>query len=175
MFPPGCLALEPTGFRLEGRWFGAERLIAKGLEGSTGLAIFTATAGQPIDDWIRGHFDRDDVVSGYLIDALGSEIAEAAADWIERRIIDAAGARGLQCTNRFSPGYCGWPVDEQQALFSFLPADFCGIALTSTSLMIPMKSVSGVVGIGPDVERKEYACRVCDDEECFRRRSAFAG
>lgn len=171
VFPPGSLSLERSGFRLEGRWFGAERIITAGLEGSTGLAVFAATVGRPFDDWIREHFDRNDLVGGFVIDSLGSVIAEAAADWIERRIIGAASDRGLWCTNRFSPGYCGWPVDEQHDLFSFLPAGFCGIALTPTALMVPMKSVSGVIGVGSDVERKEYACRICDDEDCFRRRA----
>jgi hypothetical protein len=173
LFPPGRLSLERSGFHLEGVWFGAERVISGGLAGSTGLVLFTATAGAAFDDWIRTCFDRNDLVTGFLIDSLGSEVAECAADWIERRIMDAARDLGLGCTNRFSPGYCGWPVEDQQRLFSFLPEHFCGVSLTSTALMLPMKSVSGVIGIGPGVERKDYQCRICDHEDCYRRRAEF--
>ncbi|MCK7538940.1 MAG: hypothetical protein MZV63_52410 [Marinilabiliales bacterium] len=46
-------------------------------------------------------------------------------------------------TNRFSPGYCGWDVAEQHKLFSFFKDNFCGITLTESALMNPVKSVSG--------------------------------
>jgi hypothetical protein len=173
LFPPGTLILEERAFRLAGVRFDSRAIVAHSLRGSTGLAIFAVTAGRTYDDWIRAHFDRNDLVGGFLIDAIGSEIAEAAADRVEARIREAAAELGLSCTNRFSPGYCGWSVAEQPALFGFLPERFLGITLTSTSLMIPMKSVSGVVGLGADVTRADYPCRACSVEDCYRRRAEF--
>ena len=90
--------------------------------------------------------------------------------WVERRIRSDAEERGLGATRRFSPGYCGWSVAEQQELFSFLPDAFCGVTLTPSSLMIPVKTVSGIVGLGPGVVRSAYHCHVCDDDRCYHRR-----
>lgn len=37
--------------------------------------------------------------------------------------------------------------------------------------MEPIKSVSGIIGIGRRVEKNDYQCRVCEDQECIMRRS----
>ena len=76
---------------------------------------------------------------------------------------------GLKITNRYSPGYCNWPVSDQQILFLLLPEKFCGVTLTGSSLMIPIKSVSGVIGIGASVKMKEYTCDTCGMKDCTYR------
>jgi hypothetical protein len=75
----------------------------------------------------------------------------------------------MKITNRYSPGYCGWDVSDQHKLFSLLPNNFCGIKLTENALMIPIKSVSAVIGIGKNVERKDYQCSICEIEFCYKR------
>ncbi|MGE5125152.1 MAG: hypothetical protein ACM3PV_02595, partial [Betaproteobacteria bacterium] len=59
---------------------------------------------------------------------------------------------------------------EQQKLFRLLPPGFCSVSLTDTSLMRPIKTVSGVIGLGPAVHRSPYTCRMCDLEDCLYRR-----
>ena len=170
VFPPEAVILGPADFRIESTTFECGKRVANQLRGLASLAAFTATAGRAFDAWSQGFFEAGDPVTGFVVDSLGSEIAEGAADWIEARMVEAAAARRWSCTNRFSPGYCGWPVQDQHALFSFLPRDFCTLTLTDTALMVPMKSVSGLVGLGVGLEKLEYPCRVCDAEDCFRRR-----
>jgi len=55
---------------------------------------------------------------------------------------------GKKITNRYSPGYCGWDVTEQHKLFQLMPENYCGIKLTPSALMDPVKSISGIIGIG---------------------------
>ena len=82
------------------------------------------------------------MVKVYIADSLGSIIAEKAADCMEEELAAFIEKRGWKHTNRYSPGYCGWHVSEQQKLFSLFPvASPCGIQLTDSSLMIPIKSV----------------------------------
>jgi len=173
LIPPGGVELEASGIRIENVKFDTGRVISRQLEGISGVAIFAATAGGALDAWSKGLFGRDDTVSGFIVDSLGSEIAEGAADWIEERISRVAASRGWKTTNRFSPGYCGWPVRDQHDLFSFLPEKFCGITLTETALMIPMKSVSGIMGMGAEVRKAEYPCRICGQDDCYRRRAEY--
>jgi cobalamin-dependent methionine synthase I len=73
-------------------------------------------------------------------------------------------------TNRYSPGYCDWPVKDQQKLFSFFPEKFCGIRLSESSLMYPIKSLSGMIGIGSLVSYQLYPCDSCKDENCQYRK-----
>jgi hypothetical protein len=46
----------------------------------------------------------------------------------------------------------------------------CGVMLTESSLMLPIKSVSGVIGLGPDVRHQDYTCGLCSYADCFRRK-----
>ena len=110
-----------------------------------------------------------DFVKGYIADVVGSEIVESAMDKIQDDLEQQMETQGLHITDRYSPGYCGWSVGEQHKLFSFFPENFCGISLTPSSLMLPIKSVSGVIGIGLDVSRKGYVCQHCDMVNCIYR------
>jgi hypothetical protein len=104
-----------------------------------------------------------------VFDLLGSMIVESAADLLQAEIQRMALSEGLLITNRYSPGYCNWSVADQHKLFSFFPDNCCGIRLTDSALMHPIKSVSGIIGIGPDVSFREYTCNLCSQVDCFHR------
>jgi hypothetical protein len=150
--------------------FDPKKIILKQLKRSTSLALFVCTVGSELEKRSRSLIKSGDPISGYIIDALASETVEKAMDNIQDKLADQMKEQGLHITNRFSPGYCGWQVSEQQKLFSLLPDGFCGIKLTSSSLMIPIKSVSGIIGIGRGVKKREYPCKICDIKDCIRRK-----
>ncbi len=79
-------------------------------------------------------------------------------------------ARGLKITNRYSPGYCNWPLKDQRPLFAFVGENPTGIALSESCLMHPIKSVSGVIGIGTKARRRAYGCVICQNKTCIYRR-----
>lgn len=166
---PETVNLERDRFRVEDKEFETGRIIAGPLRGSESLAFFAVTAGPGITQWTNKFLKEKEHVLAFFVDALGSQIVEKAADFIEEQISEWASAQGKQTTNRYSPGYCEWSVSEQHKLFSFLPDTFCGITLTESALMQPTKSVSGVIGIGDKAKKRAYACSICDMEDCFRR------
>ena len=100
---------------------------------------------------------------------MGSEIVESAMDSIQFSLEEELKSHGLYITNRYSPGYCGWNVADQQKLFTFFPKNFCDIKLSDTSLMYPIKSISGIIGIGKEVKKDNYPCKLCDDKNCIYR------
>ena len=110
-----------------------------------------------------------DLLKGYVYDVIGSEVVEAAADMMQEELRKSMAASGKEITNRFSPGYCGWDVAEQHKLFSFFKDNFCGITLTESALMNPVKSVSGLIGIGRNVRFTPYQCKLCEDKNCIYR------
>lgn len=111
------------------------------------------------------------MVKVFVADSIGSVIAEKAADSMELSLQKAIDERGWRHTNRFSPGYCGWHVSQQQMLFPLFGEERpCGVSLTDSSLMVPIKSVSGVIGLGPSVRKLEYSCGLCDFKDCYKRR-----
>jgi hypothetical protein len=62
---------------------------------------------------------------------------------------------------------------EQNKLFSFLPEGFCGVTLSESALMIPLKSISGVIGIGKEVMFNQYSCSDCNDANCIYRKIKY--
>ena len=65
-----------------------------------------------------------------------------------------------------SPGMEGWPAEEgQPELFALLPADLVGVRLTECGVMMPAKSLTLVLGLGPEVDAEvtrtgRHACEV---------------
>lgn len=146
-------------------------IIAKQLAGSEGFVLFAATVGQEFEQWLEETKHSGDIVLQFIADALGSCLAEKIADYMEEYLAKEIAPEGLKHTNRFSPGYCDWHVSEQQKLFSLFPTPTpCGIKLTPSSLMIPIKSVSGIIGIGANARKMEYSCGLCTFDRCYKKR-----
>jgi hypothetical protein len=170
ILPAERVRLADDAISCNGTTFATGSIIAKRLRCSQTVALFVATVGPGLEAWSKELMSGSDLLKGYIVDTVGSEAVEQVADWLEAKLADIVQSAGWRLTNRYSPGYCGWSVAEQQKLFSFLPEGFCGIRLTPTALMIPIKSVSGVIGVGPKARREAYQCSICDMEDCFRRR-----
>jgi hypothetical protein len=162
--------LEANQTRVGDQTFLTDKIVTRMLRKSDQLALFICTAGEGMEKWARELNEAGDPVMAFVIDAFGSEIAEAIANKLQSIIEKEAGMTGKSITNRYSPGYCGWPVRNQQELFTFFPSGFCGIRLSESSLMRPIKSVSGIIGIGREVKNRPYTCDNCKDEHCIYRR-----
>jgi len=154
---------------IDGVEFDIKKIVSGQLRKIDQIALFACTAGQGIGDFSKQLMHDGDFVKGYIVDVVGSEIVESAMDKIQDDLEKQMESTGLHITDRYSPGYCGWSVGEQHKLFSFFPIGFCGITLTPSSLMEPIKSVSGIIGIGENVRRKGYVCNMCDMVNCIYR------
>lgn len=150
--------------------FSPGHIIHTQLKGSEALCYFVATAGNAFEQYQQRLMQEGDMVRVYLANEIGSMIAERTADRMEDLLQEQLSPKGLSHTNRFSPGYCGWHVNEQPLLFALFPPEPCGIHLTDSCLMLPIKSVSGVIGIGHNVKRHDYSCGICKLETCYKRR-----
>jgi hypothetical protein len=138
------------------------------LRNSERFALFVATSGYGFERLFQQIKSEGDMLKIYIADVLGSLIAESAGDILERHIEGYLGSDSH--TNRFSPGYCGWHLSQQVDLFRLMGGNPCGITLSDVSLMTPVKSISGVIGIGENVSRKLYACHVCELTTCYKRK-----
>jgi hypothetical protein len=154
---------------VDGIEFGIGKTVAKELKNISSVVFFICTAGEGISRCSQEMLKGENPVLGYVLDVLGSMIVEAATDELQKEIKDIANKVGFSITNRYSPGYCKWSVADQHQLFSFFPANCCGIKLTDSALMHPIKSVSGIIGIGKDVKFRQYTCDLCNQVDCFHR------
>lgn len=169
IFESNLVEIDKKFVKIGGITFDIGKIISFNLKGSDTIAIIVATIGDKVTNYLRNLLDNGEPLTGYIADQIASEIVESWVDVIESELEKYVNQSGLKITNRYSPGYCGWNVSDQHNLFSLLPEKFCGISLTESALMIPIKSVSAFVGIGKNVERKDYECSICDIEFCYKR------
>lgn len=149
--------------------FNTKSIVTRHMDKSGLIAVFACTAGAEISRLASEYNKKGHTVHAYIADSLGSIVVERAMDLIHEKLKSSMEEKGLRITNRYSPGYCGWELKEQMKLFSLLPDHFCSISLTDSMLMKPIKSVSGIIGIGKDVIYDQYTCNYCKDVNCLYR------
>lgn len=139
------------------------------LIGSERFALFAVTAGTEFQQYYDEVKSWGDTLRLFVLDIMGTCIVERTGDLLERCLEDSI--RPFRHTSRFSPGYCGWSLTEQRDLFRLLGKHSCGISLSDTCLMYPLKSISGVIGIGDTVTERKYGCAICNLETCYKRKN----
>jgi hypothetical protein len=168
-------SLDKSGIILfEGVTFSVGKKIAQQLRNADGGALFICTAGAGIGEKSKELMAAGDFIEGYILDVIGSVTVEAAIDKIQESFENELTNRGQKMANRYSPGYCGWALREQQQFFGLFPTNHCGINLSDSCLMDPIKSVSGIIGYGTKVRKTAYECQMCELETCTYRKIRLA-
>jgi hypothetical protein len=147
------------------------------------LALFAVTLGPRISREIAARFESNDLALGCMLDSIASLAADVLAERLVRRYLGlledsgemGPGARALG----YSPGYCGWHISGQGKLFELLQPQEIGITLRESFLMEPLKSVSGVVLVGPreihEFDMDYSFCADCREQSCRARINALQG
>lgn len=169
VFNPRKVSVDKECFVIDNRKFDSGKIINVNLKDSETIGFLVATIGSAIGDWYQSLMSQNEILNGYLVDKIASELVEMIGDKTETKLKEILQPLELKTTNRYSPGYCGWNVSDQQKLFSLLPQNFCDVSLNKNSMMLPIKSISAVIGIGKNVEKKNYQCSICDIEFCYKR------
>lgn len=174
----GCYVLMPVeklnihegNITLGGKSIHLDRKVCGYMHGATLAALFLCTAGPVFTTQYREYSKKGDYLEAYITDSIGSLTVEKAMDKIEESLSDDMIAHGLHTSNRYSPGYCNWPLAEQKTLFCLIGEQPTGIELSDSCLMYPTKSVSGIIGIGPKMRKLAYGCPICHNKNCIYRR-----
>lgn len=121
--------------------------VAKHLEGCTAALLLAVTLGPGVDAQIR-RAGVGDIAAGVASDALGSALAEQAAEAAEAELRQWAARQGKYLTGRYSPGYGDWPLAVQPLLAAALDtARRAGLCVTENNLMTPRKSITAILGV----------------------------
>ncbi len=139
------------------------------------LALFVATVGGRVTDRIQELFAENEPALAAMLDSVASAAADrlTALLAVRDRIEEGDAVDRGSVVLGYSPGYCGWHVSGQRALFDFLRPDAIGVTLNASCLMDPLKSVSGVLAAGPpEIHRFTPGypfCADCRDKPCLGR------
>ncbi|HXJ78463.1 MAG TPA: hypothetical protein VMS64_07240 [Candidatus Methylomirabilis sp.] len=131
------------------------------------------TVGEAIEQRVAALFDAREFPLAMMLDSVGSAAVESLAEYANDLLCQAGLGEALRVTNRISPGYAGWDTAEQTALFRLCPGEPIGVTLNDACFMTPIKTISFLVGLGPDVRVDHYftQCRRCWMPDCAYRRT----
>lgn len=127
-------------------------------------ALFLATLGEGPEARAAELLTSGRYLLGAVLDALASEAVERLVDRLEAA---SAAALHMERPVRFSPGYGRWGLEVQEAILGLMDAGAHGVTLTESFMMVPRKSVSGVVVPRAGADRLD-PCSLCDVRSCPR-------
>jgi hypothetical protein len=146
-------------------------LVAHNLAGAEQVILAVCTIGSELEKLASSWMDENPLL-GLALDGLGNAAVEKVAQQVCAHIAERAQAKGLQASTPLSPGEMDWPVEVgQPQIFALLNPSQAGVTLTSGGMMVPKKSISFVVGLGPEMARTDI-CEVCSLKETCRYRHA---
>jgi hypothetical protein len=149
-------------------------LIVQHLAPAQELAVVVCTIGRELEERVAELMARE-IVYGLALYGVGSAAVEALANTACRRIELQAAERGLQTTIPLSPGMIGWPVEEgQPQIFGLVDGAEIGVTLNPGGVMVPLKSLSMVIGLGAELVARGRTCDYCAMKETCRYQDHYA-
>jgi len=131
------------------------------------LAVLLCTIGPRLEKQVTDYSKSGEVMRGMILDGIGSTAVDMIALEVLRRLASEVSSRGHEISSPVNPGMPGFPLTEQWNLLGLVNADEIGVSLTSSGIMVPRKSTSMVIGIGPKMTRWTQAevCARCSLRE----------
>lgn len=120
------------------------------LKDCNGLYLVATTLGISVEKKIK-QLQINNLQKSFIMDACASAYLEYQADLFEENL----------CSNRtyrFCPGYQGSSVSDIAPILKLLKSEQIGIELLPSGLMIPQKSMCGIVGIGKQIKKTCNGC-----------------
>ena len=140
---------EDEALAIGGRLRSASRSLRERLAGCRVAYLFAATIGDEVERRASSLSDSGEMTRSLLADAYGSAAAIALGLALEETVARDCAPHGLAATKRTAPGYGDFELEAQRPLVDLLNARAIGITVTEDFLMLPAKSISGVVGGRP--------------------------
>lgn len=130
---------------------------------------YVVTCGEEFD---RVSPSSGDMLRKYYLDELANIVVSLSQKYLLTKL---GGKYSLGKTSRMNPGSLqDWPLEQQRPLFALFGEDkikeVLGVSLTPTFLMIPAKSVSGIIF---QTEKSFQSCQLCPREHCTGRRAPY--
>ncbi|MFH1783464.1 MAG: methionine synthase [bacterium] len=122
--------------------------LARMLKKSNEVLLMGTSAGPEIMQKIKEDSKNKNLTRAVVFDAVGSEIADDALNWITDYINREIRREGKYLSKkRFSAGYGDLSIKNQQIIYDTLHLEHIGVVLLKNYMLIPEKSVTAISGI----------------------------
>ena len=131
------------------------------------LAVILITIGPGLEEQVTDYSKHSAALQGMIMDGIGSTAVDMMALEVFRRLASEVSSRGYEISSPVNPGMPGFPLTEQWNPLRLVNADEIGVRLTASGVLVPRKSTSMVMGIGPQMTRWTQAevCARCSLRE----------
>lgn len=143
------------------------RVLSVNLENTHRVFPYVATCGMELQNWAG---TIDDMLERYWVDMICQAALECA---IKELYNDIEKRYNPGKVTSMNPGSLeDWPIGEQKKLFKLLGSvdESIGVKLTGTFLMMPVKSVSGMLF---SIQWGFESCQLCPRQGCPNRRAEY--
>ncbi|MFZ5425343.1 MAG: hypothetical protein ACOZEN_00070 [Thermodesulfobacteriota bacterium] len=121
--------------------------LSRTLRGCGSVVLMAATIGDDLERRSAEHFAQGRPFAGYMLDRMGSYLAESAMRELHAAARRKAESFGGAATRRFSPGYGDFSLEAQAHFMRVIGRDMPGLELTAGYILSPQKSVTAVCGV----------------------------
>lgn len=129
---------------------------------------YVCTSGVELQGWADSY--AADLLGGFYADAINQAVLKSAFGGFVNHL---ATAYSLTNPSAMNPGSLGdWPITQQRALFDLLGdvEGTIGVHLKESFLMVPTKSVSGILF---PADESFASCQLCPRDNCPNRRAPY--
>lgn len=136
------------------------------LSDSENCVVVAATLGMQVEKELRKK-QLLTVYDSLIMDCCASSAVENICNNFCEDLAESLKKDGLYLTDRYSPGYGDFPLFQQKDICNLLStAKTIGVSLNSTGIMIPRKSVTAIIGISKNPQKKHF--RGCENCNMFK-------
>jgi hypothetical protein len=131
------------------------------------LVVLLCTIGPRLEKQVTDYSKSGEAMRGMILDGIGSTAVDMLALEVLRRLASEVSSRGYEISSPVNPGMPGFPLTEQWNLLGLANADEIGVSLTASGVLVPRKSTSMLIGIGPKMTRwtQSEVCARCSLRE----------
>jgi hypothetical protein len=155
---------------------GSELAQAEAVAGLLGaadeLAMAVGSIGPALDRTTRDWFASGREVEAFVLGEVGNLAVGKLSDRIPQIVGEWAASRGVETSGALSPGGTGVDLSDQRIVVEVASAERIGVELTSACMLVPVKSVSMVIGLGHGLPTWTHAqaCGLCASRDTCRLR-----
>jgi len=143
------------------------RILRVNLENVYRVFPYAITCGLELEEWSK---KITDFLQGFWAEEIKETVLYMARDYFIKYLGEYY---HLGHTARMNPGsLADWPIEEQRPLFTLLgnAQELIGVHLTPSLMMVPTKSVSGILF---PTEVDFSSCQLCPRELCPGRKAPY--
>ncbi len=178
------LQVENNRLRIDGVDFDSEQLRAHLQQANAQRAVLVAvSAGRSCEEHARVLWQEAKPDEYFFLEMFGSAVVENLVASLNGRICALAERNGFVAIPHYSPGYTGWDVADQNALFTLITSGMAQpfpetTEVLPSGMLRPKKSLLAVVGLTPraalaTVSSPRVPCEACGFSPCQYRRAPY--